>query len=282
MLGILWFKEFKIRGRTFEQTIEFQSTSGLVKGDPVEVKGVPSGKVDDIKFAEGLALVTVQLDKEVKLYQDAQFNISSVGIMGQKMVSIFPGTRQAGELPKDAIPKGVYEGGTTEIMNSAAEALEIFRRIANRVDTLLVSVSGGEGKQKQFAETLNNLERASRDMSGLLEENRKGITESVRSMNAAMSDLHAILDGKQQQFSETLDQAHSASARLDTTLAGLQVTIARMDTLLAQVQSGQGTLGKLAQDEELYKQFVATMEDAKALLADVRQNPKRYFKFSVF
>ena len=55
-----------------------------------------------------------------------------------------------------------------------------------------------------------------------------------------------------------------------------------MDTLLAQVQSGQGTLGKLAQDEELYKQVVATLADAKALLADVRQNPKRYFKFSVF
>lgn len=46
--------------------------------------------------------------------------------------------------------------------------------------------------------------------------------------------------------------------------------------------NGKGTLGKLSQDEELYKQFVATLEDAKALLADVRQNPKRYFKFSVF
>jgi len=281
VLGILWFKEFKVRGRTFEQMIEFQSTSGLVKGDPVEVKGVPSGKVEDISFEEGLALVKVQLDKNVKLYQDAQFNIESVGIMGQKMVSIFPGTRQAGELSKDAVPKGVYRGGTTEIMNGVGDALEIFQRIASRVDTLVASM-GGSGKQQQFGQTLENLERASRDMSVLLEENRKGITESVQSMNAAMSDLHAMLDGKEEQFGETLDQAHRASARLDSTLAALQITVVKMDTLLTQVQSGQGTLGKLAQDEELYKQFVATLEDAKALLADVRQNPKRYFKFSVF
>jgi phospholipid/cholesterol/gamma-HCH transport system substrate-binding protein len=281
VLGILWFKEFQIRGRTYTQIIEFQTTSGVVKGDPVEVKGVPSGKVEDITFEEGLALVKVQLEKKVKLYRDAQFSIESVGIMGQKMVSIFPGTRQAGELEKDAIPKGVYRGGTTEIMNGVSDALEIFQRIASRVDTLVAGLGGGE-KQKQFGQTLDHLERASRDLSVLLEENRKGITESVEGMNSAMSDLHAILDGKEETFGETLDQAHRASARLDTTLAGLQVTIAKMDTLLTQVQSGQGTLGKLSQDEELYKQFVATLEDAKALLADVRQNPKRYFKFSVF
>ena len=282
VLGILWFKEFQVRGRTFKQMIEFQTTSGLVKGDPVEVKGVPSGKVEDITYEEGLALVEVQLERKVKLYQDAQFNIESVGIMGQKMVSIFPGTRQAGDLPKDAIPKGVYRGGTTEIMNGVSDALEIFQRIASRVDTLVASFSGGEGKQKQFGQTLDNLERASRDLSTLLEENRKDINASVRNMNAAMNDLHTMLDGKEEKFGETLEQAHSASARLDTTLAGLQITIAKMDTLITQVQSGQGTLGKLAQDEELYKQFVATLEDAKALLADVRQNPKRYFKFSVF
>jgi len=281
VLGILWFKEFQVRGRTFAQLIEFQTTSGLVKGDPVEVKGVPSGKVEEINFEEGLALVQVQLDRKVKLYRDAQFSIESVGIMGQKMVAIFPGTRQAGELEKNSIPKGVYRGGTTEIMNGVSDALEIFQRIATRVDTLIASL-GGDGKQKQFGQTLDNLERASSDMATLLEENRKGISESVRSMNAAMSDLHAMLDGKEAQFGETLEQAHSASARLDTTLAGLQVTIAKMDTLLTQVQSGQGTLGKLSQDEELYQQVVATLADAKALLADVRQNPKRYFKFSVF
>jgi phospholipid/cholesterol/gamma-HCH transport system substrate-binding protein len=281
VLGILWFKEFQIRGRTFKQTIEFQTTSGLVKGDPVEVKGVPSGKVEDIKFEEGLALVTVQLEKKVKLHRDAQFSIESIGIMGQKMVSIFPGTRQTGELQSDAIPKGVYRGGTTEIMNGVSDALEIFQRIASRVDTLIAGLSG-DGKQKQFGETLDNLERASKDLSILLEENRKGINESVRNMNAAMNDIHGMLEGKEEKFGETLNQAHRASARLDTTLVGLQITIAKMDTLLAQVQSGQGTLGKLSQDEELYKQVVATLEDAKALLADVRQNPKRYFKFSVF
>jgi phospholipid/cholesterol/gamma-HCH transport system substrate-binding protein len=281
VLGILWFKEFKIRGRTYSQTIEFQTTSGLVKGDPVEVKGVPSGKVEDIRFEEGLALVSVQLDKEVKLHQDAQFSIESVGIMGQKMVSIFPGTGQAGELPRDAIPKGMYRGGTTEIMNGVSDALEIFQRIASRVDTLVASYSGGD-RQKQFGHALENLERASHDLALVLEENRRGISESVNGMNAAMNDLHAMLEGKDQKFGETLDQAHRASARLDTTLAGLQVTIAKLDTLLAQVQSGEGTLGKLAQDEALYNQFVATLEDAKALLADVRQNPKRYFKFSVF
>ena len=280
VLGILWFKEFKVRGSTFIQTIEFQTTSGLVKGDPVEVKGVPSGKINEIRFEEGLALVEVQLNREVKLYQDAHFSIESVGIMGQKMVSIFPGTRRAGELSADAIPKGVYRGGTTEIMNGVSDAIEIFQRIATRVDTLLISLQGERGEK--FSNTLTNLERASGEMARVLEQNRQGISQSVAGLNRAMDDVHALIGNQDEKFHATLDQAHRATARLDTTLVTLDRTVARMDTLLAQVQQGHGSLGKAVQDDELYRQMVATLEDAKALLADVRQNPKRYFKFSVF
>jgi phospholipid/cholesterol/gamma-HCH transport system substrate-binding protein len=280
VLGILWFKEFKIRGATFRQTIEFQSTSGLVTGDPVEVKGVPSGKVVDIRFEEGLALVVVELDRTVKLYQDAHFSIESVGIMGQKMVSITPGIRKAGELSSDAIPKGEYAGGTTEVMSGVADALDTFQHIASRLDTLVTGFN--TGREDQVGRTLDNLERASKDLALLLEDNRAAITQSVHSMSAAMDDIHAMLGGQGPKFQETLTQAQASTAHLDSALVGLDHTVARMDSLLARVEAGQGTVGKAFQDDAAYKEFVATLAEAKALLQDVRQNPKRYFKFSVF
>ena len=97
-----------------------------------------------------------------------------------------------------------------------------------------------------------------------------------------MADIHAMLGGQDQKFAQTLTQAQTSAAHLDSVLVGLDQTVARMDSLLAQVQAGHGTVGKVMQDEELYRQFLATLEEAKALLLDVRQNPKRYFKFSVF
>ena len=101
-------------------------------------------------------------------------------------------------------------------------------------------------------------------------------------MGAAMEDLHAMLDGREDQFGEALEGARGAAVRLDSTLTRLDHTVTLMDSLLVQIQSGEGTLGKVIQDEALYDEFVTTLADTKALLQDVRENPKRYFKFSIF
>ena len=55
-----------------------------------------------------------------------------------------------------------------------------------------------------------------------------------------------------------------------------------VDPLIADVESSEGTLGKLVQDKELYDELVTTLQDAKSLLQDVRENPRRYFKVSIF
>ena len=280
VMGILWFKEFKVGGRTYPLAVEFPTTSGLVRGDPVEVKGVPSGKVEAIRFEEGLALVFLQLDRGVVLYNDARFNIESVGLMGEKAVTILPGTRRAGEISPGSIPKGEYHGGVSELMTGVGGALETFERMANRLDSLLVGFD--RPKQDQVGRTLDNLERATRDLATLLEENRNEISRSVRTMGDAMEDLHAMLDGREESFGQALDGARGTTARLDSTLVNLNRTVIRMDSILVRVQSGEGTLGRVIEDQALYDQFVATLGDAKALLQDVRENPKRYFKFSIF
>ncbi len=65
---------------------------------------MPSGRVEAIRFEEGLALVTMEMDRGVVLYNDAEFGIESVGLMGQKAVAIHPGSRRTGELPPGSIP----------------------------------------------------------------------------------------------------------------------------------------------------------------------------------
>lgn len=280
VMGILWFKEFKIGGRTYPMVVEFPNTSGLARGDEVEVKGVTAGKVEAIRFEEGRALVFLQLDRGVVLYNDAQFCIESVGLMGEKAVTIQPGTRRLGELPPGSMPKGEYHGGVTELMTGVGGALDAFERLAIRLDSLLVAFD--RPKQDQVGRTLDNLERATREMASLLEENRTEISHSVRTMGDAMEDLHEMLDGHEESFGQAIEGARGTTARLDSTLVNLNRTVNRMDSLLVRVQSGEGTLGRVIQDEVLYDQFVATLSDAKALLQDVRENPKRYFKFSIF
>jgi phospholipid/cholesterol/gamma-HCH transport system substrate-binding protein len=280
IMGILWFKEFTIGGHNYNVVIEFPQTSGLVKGDPVDVKGVRSGKVEDIEFKYEKALVTVTLERDVVLREGTVVAISNMGLMGQKVVNVWPGHVSEDPIPEGTVLRGVYDAGIPEILGGMGSTLDTFEALAARVDSLLAGLD--DSRQEQMLNTLSNLERASGALADLLQGNREDLNASIKSMRVAMVELNAMLAGRGGMFGRTLEDASGAVARLDTTLTTLDQTVARLDKLLARVEGGEGTLGRLVQDQDLYEELVLTLRDAKALLYDVRQNPKRYFKFSIF
>lgn len=278
--SILWFKEFRIGEKNFLMTVEFPETSGLVKGDAVEVKGVPSGKVEDIRFEDGRALVVIQLARHVTLHPGTRISIGNVGLMGQKVVSIFPGDVNRRAFPADTLLTGTYSAGIPEVLAGVGGTLDTFERVAMHVDSLLVAFD--RPKREQVGRTLENLERTTGELAVILEANRADLIESMRDMKTVMGELRAMMDGRGEAFGQAMEDAGGAVARLDTTLTSFDTAVQRMDRLLARVENGEGSLGKALQDQALYDELVVTLEDAKLLLQDVRRNPKRYFKFSIF
>jgi phospholipid/cholesterol/gamma-HCH transport system substrate-binding protein len=72
---------------------DFASASGLVAGDPVKIAGVKIGEVKSITLANNyLARVALRVQDKVKVYDDAVASIETVGLIGDRFVSITPGT----------------------------------------------------------------------------------------------------------------------------------------------------------------------------------------------
>jgi phospholipid/cholesterol/gamma-HCH transport system substrate-binding protein len=68
----------------------------------------------------------------------------------------------------------------------------------------------------------------------------------------------------------------------DETLAKVDKSFNELEGLLKEINSGQGTLGKLSKDQELYDNLNETSAQLALLLQDFRLNPKRYVNVSVF
>ena len=66
------------------------------------------------------------------------------------------------------------------------------------------------------------------------------------------------------------------------TVAQVEKTMASLDSLLVNVNSGNGSLGKLINDRQLYTEMSESMSQLELLLEDMRLNPKRYVHFSLF
>jgi phospholipid/cholesterol/gamma-HCH transport system substrate-binding protein len=278
--GVMWFKEIRLGERSYEILGQFRTSTGLLKGDPVEVLGVPSGEVAEIRFEDGSALVRIRLNREIQLYPGTRIAIENVGIMGQKLVAIYPGPEQGEPLPPGSRLQGFYNPGIPELMLDMGDALGSFRVLTDHIDSLLVGF--GEDRQAQVERTFDNLEKVSGDLAGLVSENRESLSSSLENLDAVLADLHAALGGRGENLGKTLDHAGSAVAQLDSSMVKLGTVTGRLDSLLARLESGEGTAGKLIQDDRIYDELQITLEEARLLLEDVRVNPGRYFKFSVF
>lgn len=93
-LGYLAIKLGKLEligGDYYKIYAEFSSTSGLKPGAPVEIAGVPVGRVKDIGLKEDLALVVLAIQEGIPVYSDAIASIRTRGIIGEKFMELSPG-----------------------------------------------------------------------------------------------------------------------------------------------------------------------------------------------
>jgi phospholipid/cholesterol/gamma-HCH transport system substrate-binding protein len=68
---------------------------------------------------------------------------------------------------------------------------------------------------------------------------------------------------------------------LKETIESAKKTLTEISNLLASVNEGQGTLGKIVKDESLYTSIDSTINTLNSLLKDVQANPKRYVSLSL-
>ena len=99
-------------------------------------------------------------------------------------------------------------------------------------------------------------------------------------MNGCLAQLLLLED-----FSTKLSKGQGTLDRLveDPQLyENLTQASSRLSAILQRVEKGEGTAGSLIRDEEMAKELKDTIRELKELTADIRKNPKKYFKFSVF
>ena len=98
----------------------------------------------------------------------------------------------------------------------------------------------------------------------------------VANANAAMLTANKTLD-KYGSVAERVDVE-----KLNGTIEQFNQTANKLNNVIAGIQNGQGSLGKLAKDEELYNNLTKTSNNLNILVEDFKANPKRYVNFSVF
>lgn len=306
--GALWLSESRWRGEYRTLVARFPSVGQLQTGSTVTFRGVQIGRIQQIAVSGDGVEVTMRIEADVALPDSAVAVARPVSMFGEWSAAIEPSRRRpeadrdAADLGDGEIP-GVASSDFAQLSDYAGEIAGNLQTITDRIE-----VAFNEETAKDLARSVQNFEQASEELVGLLGRQRRSfgqfaddLSESGRTLRGVASKLDSTVSRlesatEEGELSDILENTRRATASLDTlsgklnvTVDEVRTTVARADSaarraeaVLASVEEGRGSLGRLANDPALYEELSATLAELRALLDDLKRDPAKYFKFSIF
>lgn len=259
----------------------YPNVGGLQSGTAVSINGFSVGKVNDIKFLDekGNLLVTFTVGNDFQFSKNSLVELYDTGIIGGKGLQIRPvfdatGVAQSG----DTLQTETRPGITDLAQQKLTPLVRKFESAISGADSVLVNVNSvlDSKTKKELKEVivglnilLTSLNTSATSLNSVLEGNREKLDNSFKNFDVLTSN-----------FAKLSDSLNSAG--LGRTLASLESTMASLDQVAQKIENGDGTLGLLMNDKELYSNLNSSSRELELLLQDFRLNPKRYVNVSVF
>jgi phospholipid/cholesterol/gamma-HCH transport system substrate-binding protein len=262
--------------------VQYDNVEGLVNSAPVTINGLTVGKVSEINFSDnnsGKIVVSLQIKSDFPFSKSSIASIYEPGLIGGKQIMITPNFEDKSVAESGITLKGDVKPGLTSLVAERLTPLqEKVEKMVVSADVLLKNVNSIlDAKTKQSLKssivsldsTMIQFKKASKSVNEILAENNGKINSTMVNVDKASANFSKISDSL-------------AKVNIGETVKKLEKTLASVDKIMADVQSGKGTLGKLAKDETMYNNFSKTSKELELLLQDLRLNPTRYVNVSLF
>ncbi len=264
----------------------FRNVGGLVAGSPVWMSGVEVGNVKSVDFVSLDSMRQVEVVCRVKksvwnlLTKDARVQLGTIGFLGDKYVEVIPGTRGGPAIEEMQVIETIDVGDASAMFKAGEEAIDDARSFVVGLDTVLARMNRGEGTLGQIATDDKLYQEMTRLLSRLtaltsdLQKNQESIVSSLERTANSIGNLSEKVD----QNAGTIGRLVNDPALYDN----LSASTAKLDTLLHKINAAEGNLGLLVNDTALYSEMTDLMARLNNLITDIQDNPRKYFKFSVF
>lgn len=259
----------------------YDEVEGLELGAKVTINGLNIGKVSNIDLYPGTTkiLVTMRLRPDMKFSPSSTAVLYEAGLIGGKAISISPDFASGAVIKSgDTLPAAVQPGLTQLINQQIAPLQQKITSTLTSVDSLFVGVRNVLDAQTQtnlktslegLSRTIKNIDGLTNTMEKIVDANKNEIDTTLKNLAATTDNITTISDSL-----ATLD--------VKAILSKYDAIAVKLDTILGAIEAGEGTAGKLINNNEVYDNLNATLAELEALLLDLKENPKRYVHFSLF
>jgi phospholipid/cholesterol/gamma-HCH transport system substrate-binding protein len=265
------------RGRYIISTL-VANAGGMRRGDAVQMRGVPIGRVMTLRISHEGVRIQMEIEGEYKIPRDSHVEIRSGGLMQGMVVDVVPGTANEYVRQGDVLPgmSGQGLGDLTASLNTQIQ------KVLERAQSVL-----SEDTVTNVHDSAGDLVKLLRQLNATVGEQRKELNELTASLRRSSTGLEKVTAGPElersvKRIDEMTARMNEVSSSLDRSSKSIEGVIGRMDR-------GEGTLGKLSRDASLYDNLSQAAHNinqasinVNKLTEEIRRNPKKYLKLSVF
>ena len=282
--GIRFLKGFDIFSRNAVYYASYDQVNGVESASPIMMRGVKIGTVTGISFdpqRSDNVVLQFTIRRQFRIPTDSEAKIFSNGLMGGKAIEIIYGQSDT-YLEKGDTLRSIRE---RDLMDVAGSELDFFKQELSRVVNDLSRTLGNvnrllEANAANVDGTMQHLNDLSGDMAEIVRTEKLHMQQAVE----GLARFSTALGECAPQIDSVVGNLNRISGELaDADFAGrLSEAVSRVNALLAEVQTGEGTLGKLIGDPALYDSLTVASGNLASLLADLERYPGRYVHFSLF
>ncbi|HEY0242909.1 MAG TPA: MlaD family protein [Gemmatimonadaceae bacterium] len=271
------------------------NTAGLRVGGQVTVAGQLAGAVKAIEFLPVDAdtmknlRITIEVDRDVQaqVRRDSQAKLKTLGLLGDKVFDITPGTPRSSVLQDgDTLRLGEaldYEA----VLVQASGALDQVVSLTGSLQKVADGVVQGEGTVGQLLtnrdlfDNLNSTLATTNNLMARL-QNPRGTVGQLLNDPTLYNNLNRVLasaDTLVAQLETGISSGNGSVGKLlkdDQLYTRLLSAVSGVDTLVTTMSKGNGTVKRLFTDEQLYNELLKSVTSLNEVLTDVRRDPRRY------
>jgi len=274
---------------------KYHKVSGLTRANPVLINGVRIGQVNKIFFApdmSGDVIVEIMTNNNFPIPENTMAKIISADLMGSKVIDLKLGDSKNPAKDGDTLKSGI-EASLMDEVNAQVQPIK--RKAENllaSIDTLVTAfhIIFNESARQNLRESFDNINRsfsniesATYSLDTLMDTEGNRVSKILKNVDTLTytlsrnSDQIASIINNFEMISDSL-----AKSDIQGTFAHINSTLSELETTLAKINSGEGSVGMLINDDSLYLELDKSAKELNLLLKDIRENPKRYVKFSLF
>lgn len=275
LLSYSWLTDLLTKQKYTEIRIIFPNVNNLEPGNNVSINGLKRGRVKQIAIREKGVLVTVMVDLDFPLREGTMFIIKESDLMGNHQVDIIPGEGR-NKLDYKELQTGESRQGLTDLiyrMNSMAVNVErIFNKLEN-ADNLLLN----------FNNFLTASNYSLKQIDQFFGETQKNDVKSLIShLNITTKELSEIIINNRTEIESAITLSDQTFKKLNETITVVDSATVYLLQAGKKLNDTNNNAGLLLNDKTLYQNLLRTTDKVDSILVDVKKNPRRYFRISIF